>query len=133
VYVARKTGTITELGKILDPVGDKVFLFLFAVAMVIADIMPLWFLVAFAVRDTLILAGGLYAKSKLNYVMSSNFEGKVTFVLMLVTILAVLLGIEFASRYGYYLCLAAMIYSFVLYQVRWIKALKDKDNQKLNS
>jgi CDP-diacylglycerol--glycerol-3-phosphate 3-phosphatidyltransferase len=132
-YVARKTGTITELGKILDPVGDKVFLFLFAVAMVIADIMPLWFLVAFAVRDTLILAGGLYAKSKLNYVMSSNFEGKVTFVLMLVTILAVLLGIEFASRYGYYLCLAAMIYSFVLYQVRWIKALKDKDNQKLNS
>ncbi|MBE2190053.1 MAG: CDP-alcohol phosphatidyltransferase family protein, partial [Candidatus Kapabacteria bacterium] len=127
-YIARKTNTITELGKILDPVGDKVFLLLFAIAMVIADIMPLWFLVAFAVRDTLILAGGLYAKSKLNYVMSSNFEGKVTFFLMLVTILAVLLGLEFASRYGYYLCLAAMIYSFVLYQVRWIKALKDELN-----
>ncbi|PKL85263.1 MAG: hypothetical protein CVV22_08990 [Ignavibacteriae bacterium HGW-Ignavibacteriae-1] len=132
-YVARKTHTITELGKILDPIGDKVFLFLFAVAMVIADIMPLWFLVAFAVRDTLILTGGLYAKTKLNYVMASNFEGKVTFVLMLVTILAVLLGIDFASRYGYYLCLAAMIYSFALYLIRWIQALKNKGNQKLNS
>lgn len=132
-FIARKTGNITDLGKILDPLGDKIFLFLFAVAMTIVEMIPLWFLIIFSIRDLLILAGGLYAKRKLNYVMASNFEGKVTFVLILVTVLAVLLGIEFASRYGYYLCLAAMVYSFILYQLRWINALKNADNPKLNS
>ncbi len=128
-FIARKTDKITELGKILDPLGDKVFLLLFALAMLIEGLMPLWFFVAFAVRDILILAGGVYAKKRHNIVLVSNFEGKVTFVLVLVTVLAVLLGIDVAARYGYALSCAALIYSFAIYLYRWIRSMQGYSRQ----
>lgn len=43
-FIARKTDKVTELGKILDPLGDKVFLFLFALAMLIVGLMLYGFL-----------------------------------------------------------------------------------------
>lgn len=128
-FIARKTDKVTELGKILDPLGDKVFLFLFALAMLIVGLMPLWFFAAFALRDILILAGGLYTKKRYNIVLASNFEGKVTFVLVLVTVLAVLLGIDVAARYGYPLSFAALLYSFTLYLHRWIRSMQSYSRQ----
>ena len=42
-FFARKLNQITELGKILDPVADKLFLGAIALTIMLLDIIPFWF------------------------------------------------------------------------------------------
>jgi len=124
-FLARKLNQITELGKIIDPIADKIFVGLLAFVMIFVDLLPLWFFLAVIIRDLLILAGGLYLTKKYKIVLQSNFEGKATFFLILLTILGVLLKIENVAFYGYYLCSAALVYSFATYLIRMIEVMKE--------
>lgn len=126
-FLARKLNQITELGKILDPVADKIFVAVIALVMILVDLMPLWFFLAVIARDILILLGGLYLSKKYNLILASNFEGKATFMLIILTILGVLLGIQDVGFYGYYLCLAALIYSFGTYLIRMIEVMRERN------
>ncbi|MBI5325185.1 MAG: CDP-alcohol phosphatidyltransferase family protein, partial [Ignavibacteriae bacterium] len=53
-YFARKRNEITEFGKVMDPVADKVIIGAIAVIMLIQGLIPLWFLLAVLSRDILI-------------------------------------------------------------------------------
>jgi cardiolipin synthase len=55
-YIARRTNSVTELGKLLDPLADRVFIVALAVALVAADVLPLWLALAIVVRDALVLS-----------------------------------------------------------------------------
>lgn len=58
-YVARRFNQVTKLGKILDPVSDRVFIVVVGFAMVVADLLPLWAVLIVLFRDALILLGGI--------------------------------------------------------------------------
>jgi cardiolipin synthase len=53
--IARRTGTVTELGKILDPLADRVFIVALAIALVAADALSWALAAAVVLRDLLIL------------------------------------------------------------------------------
>ncbi|HWL66002.1 MAG TPA: CDP-alcohol phosphatidyltransferase family protein [Actinomycetota bacterium] len=55
-YIARRTNSVTELGKLLDPLADRVFIIALAVALVIADVLPAWLTGVIVARDVLVLA-----------------------------------------------------------------------------
>ncbi len=55
-YIARRTNSVTELGKLLDPLADRVFIVALAVALVAAGVLPLWLTVVVVARDVLVLA-----------------------------------------------------------------------------
>lgn len=57
--IARKTDTATRLGEILDPVADRVGIVLIALALVLAGIVPLWFMLVIAGSDLVMAAFGL--------------------------------------------------------------------------
>src|SRR5437868_5129944 len=42
-YIARKTNTISEFGKAIDPIADKLYVAAIILAMVSRDMVPLWF------------------------------------------------------------------------------------------
>jgi cardiolipin synthase (CMP-forming) len=54
-YIARRTGQITELGKVLDPLADRFFIVALAVALVARDVLPLGLALAIVARDVLVL------------------------------------------------------------------------------
>ena len=58
-YIARRFDQVTKLGRLLDPISDRVLVAVLLVGMVVADILPLWALLLVAVRDALILVGGV--------------------------------------------------------------------------
>ena len=60
----------------------------------------------------------------MNFVLPSNFEGKLTFVLISVVIMLILLDYTPAYIYGMYLSVAAMAYTLILYTIRMIEELK---------
>lgn len=74
--VARKTGSVSEWGRIFDPLADKVAIGAFIVTLAALGTVPLWFLILFLTRDGLIALGGLYLTARLGSPPSSNIWGK---------------------------------------------------------
>ena len=75
-YIARKTNNISEWGKILDPVADKVLALILFLYAVWAGLIPLWFLIVEVLRDTVILAGSLYIQRRKDKVAMAVMSGK---------------------------------------------------------
>ena len=55
-YIARRFDQVTELGKLLDPLADRIFIVALAVALVATDALPLWLALSIVARDVLLLA-----------------------------------------------------------------------------
>jgi len=54
--VARRTGQVTELGKLLDPLADRLAMGAALVTFVVLDLFPLWAALVVLVRDAAVLA-----------------------------------------------------------------------------
>jgi phosphatidylglycerophosphate synthase len=76
--LARARNEVTEWGKIIDPVADKIVIDSVAALLVVAKGMPLWVAAAVIGRDVLIVIGGALLASRRNEVPSANAWGKAT-------------------------------------------------------
>lgn len=76
--VARKTNTISEVGKMIDPISDKIAAGLLFIYTVWIEWVPVWFLIYFILRDLLILAGSTFIKVKYGKVAMSTISGKIS-------------------------------------------------------
>jgi CDP-diacylglycerol--glycerol-3-phosphate 3-phosphatidyltransferase len=77
-YFARKLNQVSELGKILDPLADKIFIISIGIILLIQNIIPLWFVIVIIVRDIIIFSGGTYLKYSKKIVPVSNWIGKIS-------------------------------------------------------
>lgn len=59
-YIARRYGQVTELGKLLDPLADRLAVAAALITFVAVDIFPLWAALLVLVRDALILLAAVY-------------------------------------------------------------------------
>ena len=75
-YIARKTDRVTEWGKILDPVADKICAFILFLYAVWAGLIPLWFFVVEVARDALIMSGSYFIKWQHGKVPMAVMSGK---------------------------------------------------------
>jgi cardiolipin synthase len=81
--IARATGQVSELGKVLDPVADRLSIAAGLIALVARGAFPLWAALLILVRDALILLVGLFLLSALRARIDVRYIGKVaTFSLM---------------------------------------------------
>lgn len=92
--VARTFKQISELGKILDPVVDKIVVFFTATALTFSDrdpSFPLWLLGAIVARDLLILGFASRALREDHHLFVSSWSGKVTTFAIALTLIVYLL------------------------------------------
>ncbi len=75
-YIARRFNQVTELGKLLDPLADRVMIVALTIALVARDILPLWLALVLIVRDLLILAAFPALERKGVARIRVNFVGK---------------------------------------------------------
>ena len=76
-YVARKAGEITNFGKLIDPVADKVCMMVVLIYLIISYKLPfLLFLLALAIRDSFLIIIGVYLIYSQEEVFQSNQSGK---------------------------------------------------------
>jgi CDP-diacylglycerol--glycerol-3-phosphate 3-phosphatidyltransferase len=89
--IARGTSSVSEWGKIFDPLADKIAIGAFVITLTAVRAVPLWFVILFLARDALIAAGGLFLTRKLGSPPSSNLWGKYTsfFMSIYLTVTAV--------------------------------------------
>lgn len=74
--MARKLGEISELGKILDPLADKMTLGCSFIALMIWYDLPRWLGVIYITKELLQLTGGMVFFKKRQKVIPSNYWGK---------------------------------------------------------
>ena len=76
-YVARKADGITNFGKLIDPVADKICMMVVIIYLIIVYQLPfLLFFVILAIRDTFLIIIGSYLMFSQEEVFQSNISGK---------------------------------------------------------
>lgn len=82
--VARRTGQVTELGRVLDPVADRAAIAAGLIALVVRGVFPLWAAVLILARDIAVLVIGAVVLSRYHVRLDVRWIGKVaTFSLMI--------------------------------------------------
>lgn len=76
-WAARKFNQISEFGKVMDPLADKITAGIMFMYMVWLGMIPLWFLLFLIIRDGLILAGSFKIKRQRGKVAMSTISGKI--------------------------------------------------------
>ncbi len=121
--VARWSHTVSDWGKVLDPLADKVTAGLVSMALVVRGDLPLWFFVFVVVRDALIVLGGALLAHRTRRVYMSLWSGKVAVTVLALTILAALLEADPpVFRVLLWASVVLLSYSFLRYVVRFVRA-----------
>lgn len=94
-YLARKYNWITDVGKIIDPLADKMMQCTVLVCMLIKKLLPVWLVIPFIVKELVILTGGFFVSKKISKVVVSNIFGKATVVLFYAAIVVCMLARDY--------------------------------------
>jgi len=94
-YIARSRNLITNFGKFMDPLADKLLVAAALIAMVQLALIPAWVVVVIISREFLITGFRLIAVEKGN-VIAADFWGKLKTVSQMVMVVVVLLPLDFA-------------------------------------
>jgi cardiolipin synthase len=82
-YIARRTGQVSELGKVLDPVADRLAIAAGLIALVVRGVFPVWAAALILARDLAVLIGGGLALAGRGIRIDVRWVGKsATFALM---------------------------------------------------
>jgi CDP-diacylglycerol--glycerol-3-phosphate 3-phosphatidyltransferase len=92
--LARRRGEVSELGKVIDPLADKLTLDAVAVALSMRRGFPWWVTKLLLVRDAGIVAGSMLIFRKSTYVTPSLYTGKVTTAMLTAALLQYLLDMQ---------------------------------------
>lgn len=118
--IARWSNSVSEWGKVLDPMADKVGGGAVVAALTIQGSLPLWFLVALAVRDFAILLGGGIIRARTGQITQSMWSGKVAVTAVAITALAALLRADApVLEFCIWASTVLLAYSFLRYMVRF--------------
>lgn len=101
-FLARKLHQVTDFGKIIDPVADKIGIGAYAIFLALTGDIPLWFIILVMLRDILIFLGGLYIHRIKGIVPQSNWPGKISVTCIAVSFFLATIQVEALSKILYY-------------------------------
>ncbi|CAI9086591.1 CDP-alcohol phosphatidyltransferase family protein [Candidatus Methylacidiphilum fumarolicum] len=137
-YLARNCGQKSKLGAILDPIADKLLLFvmLFSLATInaskIAKI-PLWLPLLIASRDLFLLFGFLFLKALHKEMeVQPHWTGKLATFMSFSLVGFSLLGIAKLTNISVYLCALFLMLSSIVYSIRAIKILLSQHHHSVS-
>jgi CDP-diacylglycerol--glycerol-3-phosphate 3-phosphatidyltransferase len=128
-FLARKYNEVTETGKIIDPLADKVVVGIIIIKLYLQGIVPGYYFFMILGRDLLIFLGGIFVSKKLGKVLPSNMLGKITVVNISIVILFFIMGVSrdnFIFLALYALSIFLIFASFIGYLFRAVEFLKQQ-------
>ena len=90
--VARRTGQVSKLGKVLDPLVDRVLLATGVISVCVEGNLPLWIVVLLVVRDIVLLIEGRIMIALMHKLVSVSYVGKFATTFLLFGFSFLLLG-----------------------------------------
>jgi cardiolipin synthase len=114
-YLARKYNMITDLGRLLDPLADKLTLISILAVLIYMDLLPKVITITLLTREVFVLFGSgiMYLMGK--DLIQPTFLGKLSIFLLYVAIAANLLEIQFFNMILFYVVIPINIISALDY------------------
>lgn len=91
--IARRTGTVTEIGKAIDPLVDRLLIASGVIGLYVEGRLPLWILITLIVRDIYLLGGASYLVRHRLGSIPVIFLGKATTMVLLIGFSGMILGV----------------------------------------
>lgn len=129
-FIARRTGTVSDLGRVLDHLVDKIWVGSVLVSLVYVRGLPLLIAAAVILRDLLILAGSMVIMRSRGRFVSSDVLGKITGFAFAVAIVYYTLDLPALAGYKLwvdYTITVLIIVSFLNYvtvYLRWMSRFR---------
>ncbi len=126
-YIARKYNMVTDLGKLVDPMADKLTQFSVAVALVYTYSL-MWLLVAIIfIKDAMLALGSFYLFEKGEKIRGASWWGKVSTAFFDVIVI-ILIGLHIPDSVVptvlIIICSVLMFLSFILYAKQLYEMIK---------
>ena len=125
-FIARRAGTVTQFGAILDPIMDKFFVFFAGGVLFLEARLTAWQLVMLLSRDISLCLFGIYlglVRGWKGYECKAIFWGKLTTVAQFFILIALSLNIV-VSSYVYFLFVAMAALAFSELVVGYRRSIK---------
>jgi CDP-diacylglycerol--glycerol-3-phosphate 3-phosphatidyltransferase len=130
-YIARKYGLISNLGKILDPVGDKLMTLAVLACITVDKVIPVWAVLIAVFKEALMLIGGaVVRKREGGAIPSSNIIGKTSTVVFFVVCVTLMLFRKIPENIATIMIsftIALMLIALVSYLLTFIRVMKRID------
>ena len=123
--IARARGEVSGLGKLLDPLADKLTLDGIAIALSTCRGFPWWATYLLLARDAAILTGSMLIFRRSSYITTSIVAGKVTTAMLTATLLLYILDLQPWARRMLGLTLIPLALSWVQYGIRYAEWLAE--------
>ena len=136
--IARKFNLISNFGKLMDPLADKLTQIATIASLTLKDIIPIWILAIVLLKELIMIAGASFLYGK-DVVVYSKWYGKLATVLFYVAIVCSLLINQFnlpaiwsnLDLWLFYLALFTTVFSLVMYvKDVYKKGFIDKEDLK---
>ncbi|MCG8607559.1 CDP-alcohol phosphatidyltransferase family protein [bacterium] len=122
--LARKLDQKSDLGRVLDPIADKICVVVTAFLLIGLRDLPLWYFVLLVARDLGILVLGSLLVLKTQVMVESNWMGKVAVTAVAVVLVVFTLRVEIVKWPFLWISVALLAASTVSYLVKSIALIK---------
>jgi len=112
-YIARRSGQITQIGIMLDPLADKLMLITVIISLVLTGHISWYAAGAMFVRDLSMIGAGLRAHFRGKKTVPANWMGKLTTVLLYIAIMFIFFEASFAQAFLWVVIAFSFITLFV--------------------
>lgn len=110
-YIARKYNYISDLGKILDPLADKLMQFSAFLCLFSEGLIPIWMPAIYFVKEALTALGAVCVFKKSKAVVKSNIFGKAATVLVFAAVCVItVFGHEMPQNITNIICIVVCVY-----------------------
>lgn len=118
--IARKYNLITDWGKLMDPLADKITQISTISALIIKGIIPFWILVVVTAKELIMITVAFTLYKKDIVTVHSKWYGKVATILFFIAIVFSLLSKTFVELsnitiYIYYIAIGMTLFAGVMY------------------
>jgi len=114
-YLARRLDQVTELGKFLDPLADRIAVVVAVVAGLIVDVLPQWFAIALIAREVVIGIGAFYGWRSGVTKLEVRFLGKAATLALYVSVTSFYIGVGFSADWFTWIAILFGVPGLVMY------------------
>lgn len=109
--IARKYNVITDFGKLMDPLADKLTQLSVLLTLSIKCVIPIWIVLVLILKESIMISGASFLYGK-NLVVSSKWYGKLTTVLIYIAVVSsCLIKIFDLPDFDIYIYILAIIFA----------------------